>query len=168
MTGRSIANAPSYFTMLGKQLTGWTAKRRVVVLRRKQQRRMEKESSHELGWPLLAEGDPVPEYEYQVLVTNLSEELLRLRARPSPPSPRKIAVGSFYTPDTLRGLWKHSNDGIPLGRYSKTQLSVPINHKASANNIKIRAKHVSAASGVNHLQTPRMGWKTSTLATADN
>ena len=83
MTGRSIANAPSYFTMLGKQLTGWTAKRRVVVLRRKQQRRMEKESSHELGWPLLAEGDPVPEYEYQVLVTNLSEELLRLRARPS-------------------------------------------------------------------------------------
>ena len=115
MTGRSIANAPSYFTMLGKQLTGWTAKRRVVVLRRKQKRRMEKESSHELGWPLLAEGDPVPEYEYQVLVTNLSEELLRLRARPSPPSPRKIAVGSFYTPDTLRGLWKHSNDGIPLG-----------------------------------------------------
>ena len=91
------------------QLTGWTAKRRVVVLRRKQKRRMEKESPHELGWPLLAEGDPAPVYEYQVLVTNLSEELLRLRARPSPPSPRKIAVGSFYTPDTLRGLWKHSN-----------------------------------------------------------
>ncbi len=57
---------------------------------------------------------------------------------------------------------------FPVGRYSKTRLCVPNNHQASENHIKIRAKHVSAASGVNHLQTRRMGWETSTLATAGN
>jgi len=58
------------------QLTGWTAKRRVVVLRRKRERRMETPSARELGWPLLALCGPAPEYEYQVLVTNLTEEML--------------------------------------------------------------------------------------------
>lgn len=60
------------------QLTGWTAKRRVVVLRRKVERKTEKESPQELGWPMLAQCGPAPEYEYQVLVTNLSEELLSI------------------------------------------------------------------------------------------
>jgi hypothetical protein len=60
------------------QLTGWTAKRRVVVLRRKVERKTEKESAHELGWPLLAQCGPATEYEYQVLVTNLSDELLSI------------------------------------------------------------------------------------------
>lgn len=35
------------------QLTGWTAKRRVVVLRRKRERRTEAQATHELIWPLL-------------------------------------------------------------------------------------------------------------------
>ena len=60
------------------QLTGWTAKRRVVVLRRTVERKTEKESPCELGWPMLAQCGPAPEYEYQVLVTNLSEEILSL------------------------------------------------------------------------------------------
>ncbi len=60
------------------QLTGWTAKRRVVVLRRQQKPRTEPAATHELGWPLLAQCGPAPEYEYQVLVTNLSEELLSI------------------------------------------------------------------------------------------
>jgi hypothetical protein len=58
------------------QLTGWTAKRRVVVLRRPQDRRPATADPHALGWPLLAAGDPAPAYEYQVLVTSLTEELL--------------------------------------------------------------------------------------------
>ena len=58
------------------QLTGWTAKRRVVVLRRQQDRRPTAADPHALDWPLLAECDPAPAYEYQVLVTNLTEELL--------------------------------------------------------------------------------------------
>ena len=60
------------------QLTGWSAKRRVVVLRRKLKRKTETAAPHELSWPLLTECAPAPEYEYQVLVTNLSEELLSL------------------------------------------------------------------------------------------
>ena len=60
------------------QLTGWTAKRRVIVLRRKVERKTEKESHHELGWPMLAHCGPAPEYEYQVLVSNLSEEILSI------------------------------------------------------------------------------------------
>ncbi|MEI6197243.1 MAG: transposase [Verrucomicrobiota bacterium] len=60
------------------QLTGWTAKRRVVVLRRQQKRRTEPAATHELNWPLLTECDPAPAYEYQLLVTNLSEELLSI------------------------------------------------------------------------------------------
>ena len=60
------------------QLAGLTAKRRVVVLRRKRERKAESESTRALGWPLLAQCGPAPEYEYQVLVTNLSEELLSL------------------------------------------------------------------------------------------
>jgi hypothetical protein len=60
------------------QLTGWTAKRRVVVLRRKVERTTEKEFPRELGWPMLAQCGPAPEYEYQVLVTNLSEEILSI------------------------------------------------------------------------------------------
>jgi len=58
------------------QLSGWTAKRRVVVLRRKRERRTEQSSAHELDWPMLVLCGPAPEYEYQVLVTNLTEALL--------------------------------------------------------------------------------------------
>ena len=60
------------------QLTGWTAKRRVVVLRRKVERKTETESPRELGWPMLAQCGPAPEYEYQVLVTSLGEEILSI------------------------------------------------------------------------------------------
>jgi len=60
------------------QLTGWSAKRRVVVLRRKRERRTEPQATHELSWPLLSECGPAPDYEYQVLVTSLSEELLSI------------------------------------------------------------------------------------------
>jgi len=56
------------------QLTGWTRKRRVVVLRRQQESRAEPASCCLLNWPQeqLVHG---PEYEYQVLVTDLSENL---------------------------------------------------------------------------------------------
>lgn len=58
------------------QLTGWSAARRVIVLRRKRERKAEPANERALGWPCLAECGPAPEYEYQVLVTNLTEELL--------------------------------------------------------------------------------------------
>lgn len=59
------------------QLTGWSAKRRVVVLRRPKERVATTAADpRALPWPVLALGDPPPEYEYQVLVTNLSEALL--------------------------------------------------------------------------------------------
>jgi Transposase DDE domain group 1 len=60
------------------QLTGWSASRRVIVLRRKREReRAEvRASERALDWPWLAECSPAPAYEYQVLVTNLGEELL--------------------------------------------------------------------------------------------
>ena len=60
------------------QLTGWTAKRRVVVLRRKVERKTEKPTAPALGWLLPVLCDPAAQYEYQVLVTNLSEELLSI------------------------------------------------------------------------------------------
>ncbi len=50
----------------------------MVVLRRKVERKTEKESPRELGWPMLAQCGPAPEYEYQVLVTHLSEEILSI------------------------------------------------------------------------------------------
>lgn len=58
------------------QLTGWTAKRRVVVLRRLRERPPTVPNVPALAWPLLVECGAAPEYEYQVLVTNLTEELL--------------------------------------------------------------------------------------------
>jgi len=58
------------------QLTGWTAQRRVVVLRRLQERPPEPATPRELGWALLAECGPAPAYEYQALVTNLRQELV--------------------------------------------------------------------------------------------
>jgi hypothetical protein len=59
------------------QLNGWTRKRRVVVLRRPKERTPDVPADpHALPWPALAVGGPPPEYEYQVLVTNLTEELL--------------------------------------------------------------------------------------------
>jgi hypothetical protein len=60
------------------QLTGWTCKRRVVVLRRPKERTAHDlpADSRALPWPALAVSGPPPEYEYQVLVTNLTEELL--------------------------------------------------------------------------------------------
>lgn len=60
------------------QLTGWSAKRRVLVLRRK--RETEKPAgpadAHTLPWNGLMLCETPDEYEYQVLVTNLSEEML--------------------------------------------------------------------------------------------
>jgi hypothetical protein len=60
------------------QLSGWTRPRRVVVLRRGQERaaRPAPADPHALPWPALAVGGPPPEYEYQVLVTNLEEEVV--------------------------------------------------------------------------------------------
>jgi len=56
------------------QLTGWTRKRRVVVLRRRRQAKGQPASSSLLNWP---EEQVVraPEYEYQVLITDMSENL---------------------------------------------------------------------------------------------
>jgi hypothetical protein len=60
------------------QLSGWTQKRRVLVLRRlKQRAKVESPADPPaLPWPTLAMSPPPPAYEYQVLVTNLAEELL--------------------------------------------------------------------------------------------
>ena len=63
------------------QLTGWTAKRRVIVLRRKVEpktEKTEKPTVPALGWLLPVLCGPAAEYEYQVLVSNLSEELLSI------------------------------------------------------------------------------------------
>ncbi len=60
------------------QLTGWTAQRRVVVLRRKVEPKTEPKCPRELGWPLLAQCGPAPEHEYQVLVTSLGEEIMSI------------------------------------------------------------------------------------------
>ena len=59
------------------QLSGWTCKRRVIVLRRPKERAPHVPTDpRALPWPALAVSGPPPEYEYQVLVTNLTEELL--------------------------------------------------------------------------------------------
>ena len=61
------------------QLTGWTRKRRVLVLRRPRQRAAPAPAASAtpaLPWPALVLSGPAPEYEYQILVTNLTEELL--------------------------------------------------------------------------------------------
>ena len=59
------------------QLTGWTAKRRVLVLRRKKEMpKPEPPVEHALSWSGLMLCEAPVEYEYQVLVTNLSEERL--------------------------------------------------------------------------------------------
>lgn len=61
------------------QLSGWTAKRRVLVLRRLRGRpepRPAADTPPALSWSALATCGPAPDYEYQVLVTNLKEELL--------------------------------------------------------------------------------------------
>jgi len=59
------------------QLSGWSCQRRVVVLRRLQARAAGTAADpHALPWPALAASDPPPQYEYQVLVSSLTEELL--------------------------------------------------------------------------------------------
>ena len=59
------------------QLSGWTAKRRVLVLRRLKERAVPVPTDpRALPWPALAVSAPPPAYEYQVLATNLTEELL--------------------------------------------------------------------------------------------
>ena len=61
------------------QLRGWTAKRRVIVLRRLRERPAAAPSPDgppTLPWSALTVCGPAPEYEYQVLVTNLGEEIL--------------------------------------------------------------------------------------------
>lgn len=61
------------------QLTGWSRARRVVVLRRPKERAAAAPADpHALPWPALALSQPPPESEYQVLVTNLTEEILSL------------------------------------------------------------------------------------------
>jgi hypothetical protein len=59
------------------QLSGWTCKRRVIVLRRPKERAPHVPADPRAlpGLALDVSGSP-PEYEYQVLVTNLTEELL--------------------------------------------------------------------------------------------
>jgi hypothetical protein len=56
------------------QLTGWTRKRRVVVLRRRREPTNPPTSSALLNWPE-EQVAKTPEYEYQVLVTDMSENL---------------------------------------------------------------------------------------------
>lgn len=60
------------------QLTGWSRKRRVLVLRRLKERAASAVAPdpQALPWPGLAICEATPEYEYQVLVTNLTEEVL--------------------------------------------------------------------------------------------
>lgn len=59
------------------QLSGWSGKRRVVVLRRPKERiAPEPADPRALPWPALVVSGPPPAYEYQVLVTNLTEELV--------------------------------------------------------------------------------------------
>ena len=59
------------------QLTGWSAKRRVLVLRRKKEYpKPEPPADHALPWSGLMLCQAPVAYEYQVLVTNLSEERL--------------------------------------------------------------------------------------------
>lgn len=60
------------------QLSGWSRKRRVVVLRRLKERAANALATdpRALPWPALAGSGPPPQYEYQVLVSNLTEELL--------------------------------------------------------------------------------------------
>ena len=61
------------------QLSGWTAKRRVIVLRRPRERAAAApapDAPPALPWSALMVCGPAPEYEYQVLVTNLDEEIL--------------------------------------------------------------------------------------------
>jgi hypothetical protein len=62
------------------QLDGWSAKRRVIVLRRPRQPAAAEpdpaSAVRALPWPALALCAAAPEYEYQVLVTNLTEALL--------------------------------------------------------------------------------------------
>ncbi len=60
------------------QLAGWTAKRRIVILRR-ERAKPARVSCKPLPLPLPGvEVDPKPVYEYQVLVTNLKEEPLSI------------------------------------------------------------------------------------------
>jgi hypothetical protein len=59
------------------RLSGWTRPRRVIVLRRPKERAVPVPGDpRALPWPALTLSAPPPEYEYQVLVTNLTEELL--------------------------------------------------------------------------------------------
>ena len=59
------------------QLTGWTARRRVLVLRRKRAtKKPEPPGVATLPWSGLMRCEAPVEYEYQVLVTNLKEERL--------------------------------------------------------------------------------------------
>ena len=50
----------------------------MLELHRKRERRAEPAAAHELSWPRLAECGPAPDYEYQVLVTSLSEDRLSI------------------------------------------------------------------------------------------
>ena len=61
------------------QLSGWTARRRVLVRRPWRERPAPEpapDAAPALPWSALVVCGPAPEYEYQVLVTNLTEELL--------------------------------------------------------------------------------------------
>ncbi len=60
------------------QLSGWTAHRRVVVLRRARARPAPAPdpATPALPWPALTACGPAPAYDYQVLVTSLRDELV--------------------------------------------------------------------------------------------
>ena len=82
------------------QLSGWTCQRRVLVLRRLKHRvAPEPADPHALPWPALALSVPPPEYEYQVLVTNLTEELLSVSGLYA----QRADVENVY--DELKNQW---------------------------------------------------------------
>ncbi len=64
------------------QLSGWRRKRRGLVRRRSKPRgASEAPDARPLPWLALAMSDSLPEYEYQVLVTHLTEALLSVSGR---------------------------------------------------------------------------------------
>ena len=85
------------------QLSGWTSKRRVLVLRRPRQRVAPESTAASatpaLPWPALVVSGPAPEYEYQVLVSNLDEELLSVSGLYA----QRADVENIY--DELKNQW---------------------------------------------------------------
>ena len=83
------------------QLSGWAGKRRVVVLRRPRERAANPAciDPRALPWPALAGSSPGPAFEYQVLVTNLRDELVS----ESGPYAQRADAENVY--DALQNHW---------------------------------------------------------------